>query len=80
MKNIAVVGAGISGLAPAALLSRRHRVDGFEHARRLGGHTTTVLFDGPKGTVALSPVECTCAPWNGRSTAPDGLGPSQAER
>src|SRR6478735_4268564 len=53
MKRVAVIGAGISGLAAAALLSRRHRVDLFEQERRLGGHTNTVLIDGPKGTVPL---------------------------
>jgi predicted NAD/FAD-binding protein len=53
MKRVAVIGAGISGLAAASLLSRRHRVDLFEQAPRLGGHTNTVLVDGPKGTVAL---------------------------
>jgi predicted NAD/FAD-binding protein len=53
MKRVAVIGAGISGLAAASLLSRRHRVDLFEHERRLGGHTNTVLVEGPKGTVAL---------------------------
>ena len=53
MKNIAVIGAGISGLAAASLLSRRHRVDLFEQERRLGGHTNTVLVDSPHGTVPL---------------------------
>ena len=33
MKNIAVIGAGISGLAVASLLSRRHRVELFEIVR-----------------------------------------------
>ena len=45
MKNIAVIGAGISGLAAAYLLSRRHRVHLFEQEARLGGHTNTVLVD-----------------------------------
>ena len=53
MKTIAVIGAGISGLAAAFLLSRRHRVDLFEREPRLGGHTNTVVVDGPNGAVAL---------------------------
>ena len=53
MKTIAVIGAGISGLAAAALLSRRHRVHLFEQERRLGGHTNTVLVSTPNGTVPL---------------------------
>ena len=53
MKSIAIVGGGISGLAAAALLSRRHRVHLFERERRLGGHTHTVLIDGPDGPVPL---------------------------
>ncbi|MDQ3441415.1 MAG: FAD-dependent oxidoreductase [Planctomycetota bacterium] len=53
MKTIAVVGAGISGLAAASLLSRRHRVHLFEREGRLGGHTNTVSIDGPDGTVPL---------------------------
>src|SRR3954447_7726679 len=53
MKRIAVIGTGISGLAAGYLLSRRHQVDLFEQERRLGGHTNTVLVDGPTGTVAL---------------------------
>ncbi|HET7843540.1 MAG TPA: FAD-dependent oxidoreductase [Xanthomonadales bacterium] len=40
-QRIAVVGAGISGLAAAWLLSRRHEVVLFESADRLGGHTHT---------------------------------------
>jgi predicted NAD/FAD-binding protein len=41
-KRIAVVGAGIAGLASAWLLSRRHDVTLYEAADYLGGHTNTV--------------------------------------
>ncbi|HDR9203881.1 FAD-dependent oxidoreductase [Burkholderia vietnamiensis] len=41
-RRIAVVGAGIAGLASAYLLARRHRVTLFESADYLGGHTHTV--------------------------------------
>ena len=40
--NIAIVGSGISGMAAAWLLSRRHRVTVFEKDGRLGGHSNTV--------------------------------------
>ncbi len=40
--DVAVVGAGISGLACAWLLAQRHRVTLYEAAARLGGHTHTV--------------------------------------
>jgi predicted NAD/FAD-binding protein len=42
VKRIAVVGAGISGLAAAWLLSRRHVVTLLESASYAGGHTNTV--------------------------------------
>ena len=53
MKSVAVIGAGIAGLAAAYFLSRRHRVHVFEKEPRLGGHTNTVMVDGPNGVVAL---------------------------
>ncbi|MES1255786.1 MAG: FAD-dependent oxidoreductase [Acidobacteriota bacterium] len=53
MKTVAVIGSGISGLAAAYLLSRRHRVHIFERERRLGGHTHTVVVDGPNGSLPL---------------------------
>ncbi|RDU96322.1 NAD(P)/FAD-dependent oxidoreductase [Trinickia dinghuensis] len=40
--RIAIVGAGIAGLASAYLLARRYRVTLFEAAPHLGGHTHTV--------------------------------------
>ncbi|HWE50735.1 MAG TPA: FAD-dependent oxidoreductase [Bryobacteraceae bacterium] len=46
MKRIAVIGAGISGMAAAYYLSRKHEVSLFEKDERLGGHTHTVTVDG----------------------------------
>jgi predicted NAD/FAD-binding protein len=43
--KIAIVGSGISGLAAAWLLNRRHEVHLFEKRDRLGGHTHTVVHD-----------------------------------
>lgn len=46
--NIAVIGAGISGICAAYLLQRRHQVTLFEKNDYFGGHTHTVLIpDGP---------------------------------
>lgn len=42
-KRIAVIGAGISGLGAAYMLSKDHRVTIFEVDKRLGGHARTVL-------------------------------------
>jgi len=53
MRTVAVIGAGISGLAAAYFLSRRHRVHVFEKDSRLGGHTNTVMVEGANGAVAL---------------------------
>jgi predicted NAD/FAD-binding protein len=53
MKRIAVIGAGISGLASAYLLSRRHHVSVFEREPRLGGHTNTIRVASDDGEVAL---------------------------
>ncbi|HSD93785.1 MAG TPA: FAD-dependent oxidoreductase, partial [Syntrophales bacterium] len=45
--NIAVVGAGISGVMSSYLLDRRHRVTLFEKNDYIGGHTNTaVIGDG----------------------------------
>jgi predicted NAD/FAD-binding protein len=53
VKTVAVIGGGISGLAAAHLVSRAHSVHLFEKESRLGGHTNTVVVDGPNGAVAL---------------------------
>lgn len=53
MKHVAVVGSGISGLAAAWLLSRRHRVTLLERDGRLGGHTYTVVVDTAHGPQPL---------------------------
>ncbi len=42
MKNIAIIGSGISGLTAAYLLSKKHRVTVFEKNSSIGGHTATV--------------------------------------
>ena len=39
--KIAVIGAGISGLGSAYLLSKKHEVDVYEKETRLGGHART---------------------------------------
>lgn len=41
-RRIAVIGAGVSGLAAAWLLSKRHHVEVFEAADRAGGHSNTI--------------------------------------
>lgn len=53
MSRIAVIGAGISGLATSWLLSRRHDVVLLEQSGRIGGHTHTHCFDTPDGRLAL---------------------------
>ena len=51
--RIAVIGSGISGLASAWLLHRRHDVRVFEKQGRLGGHTHTVLHSHHGRQLAL---------------------------
>jgi uncharacterized protein len=53
LKEIAVIGSGISGLAAAYYLSRRHRVTLYEREERLGGHTHTVTVDSSAGPLAV---------------------------
>jgi predicted NAD/FAD-binding protein len=42
MKNIAIIGSGVSGLTAAYLLSKKHQVTVFEKSDIIGGHTATV--------------------------------------
>ena len=52
--DVAVVGAGIGGMACAWLLAQRHRVTLYEAAPRLGGHTNTVALGTASG---IQPVD-----------------------
>lgn len=51
--RIAVIGSGISGLAAAYYLSRKHTVSVFEAEPRLGGHTNTVTVETSRGSVPV---------------------------
>ena len=51
--KVAVIGAGISGLACAWLLHPRHEVSVYEADGRVGGHAHTVDVAGPGGGVAV---------------------------
>jgi predicted NAD/FAD-binding protein len=42
MKQVAIIGSGISGLTAAYLLSKKHKVTVFEKNNDIGGHTATV--------------------------------------
>jgi predicted NAD/FAD-binding protein len=52
--RVAIVGAGVSGLAAAWLLSQRHEVTIFEAESRAGGHSCTIETGVP---AAPSPVD-----------------------
>jgi predicted NAD/FAD-binding protein len=53
MSRIAVIGAGISGMAVAYLLSQKHEVTLFEKESRLGGHTHTHDVDTSHGVLPI---------------------------
>src|ERR1700749_3488039 len=53
LSRIAVIGSGISGLAAAYYLSRKHDVFLFERDTRLGGHTHTVTVDSSAGPLPV---------------------------
>lgn len=52
-QRIAVIGAGISGLAVAWLLQQRHEVRLFEKETVLGGHAHTVAVTDPQGPIQI---------------------------
>ena len=51
--KIAIVGAGISGLVTAYLLSQEHDITVFEANDYIGGHTHTVAVSRPDGNFAV---------------------------
>ena len=51
--KVAVVGSGITGLASAWLLGRKHRVTLFEQNERLGGHAHTVTVRHGDRSIAV---------------------------
>ena len=53
MSRIAIIGAGISGMAAAYLLSRKHEVVLLEKDSRLGGHTHTHAIDTSRGPLPI---------------------------
>ena len=53
MSRIAVIGAGISGMAAAYLLSQKHEVSLFEKESRLGGHTHTHDIATSRGVLPI---------------------------
>ena len=53
MSRIAVIGSGISGMAAAWILSRRHEVWLYERESRLGGHTHTHPIQTSRGPLAV---------------------------
>lgn len=52
-QKIAIIGAGVSGMAAAWLLSKAHEVTIYEAEPRLGGHSHTVVAPTPEGPVAV---------------------------
>lgn len=53
LKNIAIIGTGISGLSAAYLLNKKYNITVFEKEDRLGGHTATIDVDTPEGTKGI---------------------------
>lgn len=51
--RVAIVGAGISGLATAYYLSESFQITIFERESRVGGHTNTVVVESGNSTLAI---------------------------
>jgi uncharacterized protein len=64
MARIAVIGSGISGMAAAYFLSRKHEVSLFEKEERLGGHTHTHQIETSRG---MRPVDTGFIVYNERT-------------
>ncbi|NGO65789.1 FAD-dependent oxidoreductase [Rhizobium daejeonense] len=62
--KVAVIGAGISGLSAAWLLSRSMDVTLYEEENRAGGHANTVEVSGSNGPI---PVDCGFIVFNDRN-------------
>lgn len=60
MKNIAIIGSGISGLTSAYLLSREHHVSVFEKNDYIGGHTATkdITLNGESHAIDTGFIVC----------------------
>ena len=50
---VAIIGAGIAGLAAARAIGGRARVTLIEAAAEPGGHVRTIAVDGPRGPIAV---------------------------
>lgn len=62
--RIAVIGAGVSGVGSAWLLSERHTVDVYEAESSLGGHAKTLDISVGDDTF---PVDCGFMVYNRRT-------------
>ena len=51
--NIAIIGAGVSGLTAAHELAKTHRVSLFEQEAEVGGHVATVPVEAAEGVVPV---------------------------
>lgn len=60
MKNIAIIGSGISGLTSAYLLSQKHNITVFEKNDYIGGHTATktIEYDGERHAIDTGFIVC----------------------